>query len=187
MITINDRNDFLIELAKMLPEKCCGAELGVLYGDFSEQILKVIKPDFLVLIDPYIQNDEFYSGSLNTTSTAYSTQTDYENLLKRFDAEIKLGRIIVDRKFSYEAVTDYPDNTFDFLYIDSCHKYECVKRDLNDWLPKLKPGGVISGHDFLLLEDFGVIPAVNEFMKENNFEMVLFNESGWDWALKKVA
>jgi hypothetical protein len=57
----------------------------------------------------------------------------------------------------------------DLVYIDACHKYECVKNDIIHWLPFVKK--IISGHDYNT-EEFiklhphiaGVKKAVNELL-----------------------
>jgi hypothetical protein len=185
MTIVQSREDFLTQLDRMLPLKCSAMEIGVLYGDFSQQILDIINPQYLVLIDPYAKGGNTYGSMLGYLQSAYSTANDYENLLKRFRNEISAGQVVVDRKFSYDAVSDFPDNSLDFIYIDASHFYEDVKKDLNDWLPKLRPNGIISGHDYIEGNGFGVMQAVGEFIKEHKFEMFLINSDGGDWALRK--
>lgn len=187
MKTVTTREEFLRELKKHLPKKCSGAEIGVLSGDFSEMILEIIEPETLALIDPYSISESKYDEAMNNLATAYSTDKDYENLLARFGDKIKEEQVLVSRKFSYDAYIDFPDNGFNFLYVDASHLYFDVKKDLNDWLPKLKLDGIFAGHDYIENKSFGVIQAVNEFMQEHNFEMVLINENGGDWALKRKA
>jgi len=41
----------------------------------------------------------------------------------------------------------FHDQSVDFCFIDACHRYEAVKADLAAWWPKIKPGGVLAGHD----------------------------------------
>lgn len=58
----------------------------------------------------------------------------------------------------------YENQSLDFVFIDADHRYEAVRRDIAAWLPKVKPGGIISGHDFCpdpFITD-GVIRAVTE-------------------------
>ncbi len=180
MITVNSRQEFLTELKKLLPVYYA-VEIGVLHGDFSRMILDILQPEYLFLIDPYEINDIKYGDGL---TTAYSTETDYDLMLSKFIKEIASGQLIVNKKYSHQAVKDYSDSTFDFLYIDGSHLYEDVKRDLNDWLPKMKPNFLICGHDYGVKE-FGVTEAVDEFCKENQFEIIIFNSDGGDFALKK--
>jgi len=66
MIKVNTRAEFLTELAKLLPPKSNGIELGVLEGDFSRMILDIVKPDWLVLVDPFAENDKWYGEEGNS-------------------------------------------------------------------------------------------------------------------------
>jgi SAM-dependent methyltransferase len=52
------------------------------------------------------------------------------------------------RKTSMEAVKDFEDNSIDFVYIDGHHGFKYVAEDIWEWSKKVRPGGVISGHDY---------------------------------------
>jgi hypothetical protein len=67
------------------------------------------------------------------------------------------------RKNSVNASKLYKDNTLDFVFIDACHLYECVKEDILSWLPKVKIGGIIAGHDIASPD---VKKAVKEMIPE---------------------
>lgn len=69
----------------------------------------------------------------------------------------------------------YVDSSLDMVFIDADHSYAAVARDIDAWLPKVKPGGIIAGHDFCL-EFPGVIQAVTERFEE--FEI----HRGIDWG-----
>lgn len=185
MIKVNSREEFLIVVSGMLPMQCSAVEIGVLYGDFSKKILEFIEPGKLFLIDPYKTNEVKYEGMGNMT-TAYSTELDYENLLARFAAEILSEQIVVKKEYSYEAVNSFPNGSIDFIYLDGSHLFEDTKRDLNEWLPKLKDEGLMCLHDYINLGNFGVIKAVDDFVKEYNFGIIIYNGNGGDIALKKL-
>lgn len=78
------------------------------------------------------------------------------------------------RNFSYEASLTFPNNYFDFIYIDAAHDYESMVIDLDAWWPKLKSGGIFSGHDYIEYDvtwrgkKCEVYRAVNEFATQNN-------------------
>lgn len=52
------------------------------------------------------------------------------------------------KSLSWEAADRFEDHSVDFVFIDAGHDYESVKKDLAAWLPKVKEGGIISGHDY---------------------------------------
>jgi hypothetical protein len=60
---------------------------------------------------------------------------------------------------SVEAAKLFPDEFFDFVYIDADHNYEPVMQDIESWYPLVKKGGIIGGHDF---GRWGVKPAVED-------------------------
>jgi len=187
MKKVNNRLEYLQEVSKLIPINPICIEIGVLDGNFSQQILDILKPKKLYLVDSwengYDKNGaETYKDGLQTS---YSSYEQYLTLKEKYSKDDKINVI---RNFSYDAVGLFEDNYFDFIYIDACHLYECVKQDLLDYLPKLKENGLMCGHDYFINDyyGFGVIEAVNEFCEKNNYEMIIFNnEFGSDWALTK--
>lgn len=91
------------------------------------------------------------------------------------------------------AASIIKDETFDFFWIDADHRYHAIKRDIELWLPKVKKGGILSGHDYDAPEhderhiesDYvrgvhhGVTKAVNERFKFPNV-----CEGSW-WVIKE--
>ena len=49
---------------------------------------------------------------------------------------------------SAESATRYEDGTLDAVFLDAGHDYEGVSRDIDAWRPKVRPGGILAGHDF---------------------------------------
>ena len=76
----------------------------------------------------------------------------------------------------------FPLNTVDFVFVDGDHRYAQVKKDITEWLKRVRPGGRICGHDYdgptfekgHEAEDcddkgyhHGVVRAVNELLPEH--------------------
>jgi predicted O-methyltransferase YrrM len=57
--------------------------------------------------------------------------------------------IKIINKFSMDAVKDFADESLSFVYIDANHEFPYVAEDLFYWAKKVKPGGIVSGHDYL--------------------------------------
>jgi hypothetical protein len=76
------------------------------------------------------------------------------------------------------ACDQIKDGSLDFLYIDACHKYQAVKSDIELWLPKIKDGGKIGGHDYISSTN-GVIRAVTELSVERGLPVNVFRDSSW--------
>ena len=66
---------------------------------------------------------------------------------------------------SLDAVSKFEDSSLDFVFIDGSHEYEDVKEDIKAWLPKVKPGGILAGHDYYI-EGTDWFPGVKQAVNE---------------------
>lgn len=80
------------------------------------------------------------------------------------------------RLASRDAARTYKDNSIDFVFIDAAHDYESVREDIYSWYPKVKPGGVIAGHDKTWP---GVVKAVNEFISMTGVTLHIMDSDVW--------
>jgi len=71
--------------------------------------------------------------------------------------------VVKMKRTSAQAAGDIADASLDFVYIDADHSFESVTEDIQLWLPKLKPGSFIGGHDYRET-DPGVVRAVDEVL-----------------------
>jgi len=85
-----------------------------------------------------------------------------------------LGRLVNHVRSSGQAQAErYPERCLDFVFIDSDHAYEDTKSMLEAYLPKLRSGGVLAGHDYH--PDFpGVAKAVHEVLGEVELRCISF-------------
>ena len=82
------------------------------------------------------------------------------------------------KKSSVEASKDFKDGSLDLVYIDAAHDYESVKQDILTWLPKIKKGGFIAGHDYRYDPNIGVYNAVNDIFV-NDYKIISFPDSSF--------
>jgi len=151
------------ELPDLLVEKNLngiGIEIGVKEGKFSDIILRKSKLQTLVSLD------------------AWNNILDMQEAFKRL---ARRPRSVCVKAESKTGVNIFQDNFFDFIYIDANHTFKFIAEDLKNWWPKLKPGGLISGHDYQKhthnKQVFGVVEAVDRFVKEHQLELHVTRES----------
>lgn len=63
-----------------------------------------------------------------------------------------------------ELLATYSLESLSFVFLDDCHDYEHVRQEIELVLPRLKPGGVLAGHDYCDNPDYGVKQAVDEVL-----------------------
>ena len=149
-------------------------EVGVRDGDYFKLLL-IKTVNYAVAIDVW---DAFEKPSQNDIGDPLEKLSDS---CKKFKAKYeKDGRVVILKMQSSAAHNYIPDKSLDFIYIDADHTYEGVRSDLENYWPKLKPGGILAGHDYIEYSfrgiKFGVMEAVNEFVKKNNLFLHLTEE-----------
>ena len=70
-------------------------------------------------------------------------------------------RVDIFKGLSWGMANDVKDGILDFIFIDAGHDYESVKKDILAWISKVKPGGLLCGHDINIK---GVRDAVEELL-----------------------
>lgn len=151
--------DVLLEL---IAKDGIAAELGVASGDYTSKIIKIAKPKKLHLVDAW--HSERYNENL------------FNDVKDRFKSDISSGKIEVHRNLSTLAVTNFPDDYFDWIYIDTSHSYEGTKAELELYASKVKNDGIIAGHDYTMGNwesqlRYGVMEAVHEFCVEHGWRI----------------
>lgn len=172
---VPDRRAFV----ERLPKGACVAELGVADGDFSELILTIAQPRRLHLIDAW-DHARFQRGQARVR--------------ERFASAIAAGQVAIDVGISYEALERFPDAHFDWIYIDTDHTYRTTQRELRVCAQKLKPSGLIAGHDYVTGNwnsgmRYGVVEAVHEFCVEAGWELILLThetDRHLSFALRRI-
>jgi hypothetical protein len=172
------------EFIKRLDLRGLGIEIGVQQGRFSEFILDNSNLHLIVL-DAWRHFETGYPEGGNVSDKQHSV---YLNETLSTLQNKHEGRFTLIRELSQVAHTFFKDEMFDFMYLDSNHTYSFVLRELENWWPKLKIGGMMAGHDFVDRDDaFGVKSAVTNFFIEKNMKVNVC-DSGCcpTWFVKKI-
>jgi hypothetical protein len=151
-----------MQLLDRLPSGGVVAEIGVAFGDFTKEILKRAAPEKLHLVDAW--SSERYQQGL-------------AQIRELFKDEIACGAIEINQGLSTERLGGFPQEYFDWVYIDTDHSYATTRDELRLSAQKVKPDGLIAGHDFtsgnpVRAVPYGVIEACNEFCVQKGWEYV---------------
>lgn len=168
------------ELLAKVPTNSVGAELGVAAGDFTKDILEVVSPQSLHLVD--IWGSERYGQEL------------FLKVSNQFSSEINSEKVFIHRNLSTEAAEIFSDKYFDWIYIDTDHSYDTTYKELILYKDKVKDDGLILGHDYTMGNwvnrfRYGVMEAVHNFCVEYNYEIAYLTmdlNEGQSFAIKKI-
>ena len=164
-----------------------GVEVGVHRGEFSDLLLQTWKGKRLHSVDPWFEfSEDEYKDVCNVAMR--DQEENYQCTVERLDHFGARSSIL--RQTSKDAANSFKTASLDFVYIDAQHHYEAVKEDIELWSDKVRPGGLIGGHDYLDGEIdsgfYGVKRAVDEWVNDNALELHITRESAYpSWFVNK--
>jgi predicted O-methyltransferase YrrM len=166
-------SNFYSEMVKKFPSESKFVEIGCWKGRSAScmavEIANSGKNIDFYCVDHWKGSSEHIAMGIDL-STLYDTFKTNMDPVKDYYTDIKLN--------SVDAAATFADETLDFIFIDASHEYESVKSDISAWLPKLKVGGIISGHDYHY-------PPVKQAVDENNFSDLQINAAEDVWIYCK--
>jgi hypothetical protein len=199
-----DRIDWLKTIKPFLGKNPIGVEIGVFKGEFSKEIInKTNMTLYMVDVWKELEDSEYLDSSnhRNHVTVFEDTMTSISGLEDR-------GIMIRGKSSTVSKL--FNDESLDFIYIDANHAYDYVKEDIDIWYPKLRRGGILSGHDYINMDwyndpnflpnkkdkhiwsnetfyhgIFGVNPAVDEFCVENKYVLNKTDEWFGTWWFVK--
>ena len=179
ILMVDDKVDFLIQM----PQEGIVAEVGVAKGIHAEQMEDITNPERLYLIDTW----EGRLGCLDEMEETFLVKT-LEN--DEFNVEVNLDEVVAMKETSAAASGKFPDEFFDYVYIDTVFTYAPVCNAIECWFPKVKSGGYLTGNNYTdgwgstPDPEYGVIRAVDEFVEKHGLELSFISKSS-DWAVLK--
>eukprot|EP00667_Euglena_gracilis_P019843 EG_transcript_21334 len=172
-----------------------GAELGVLQGGFANHTLShwpSCKRYYLVDIWGPLKN---YADDANFMETKKFFE-EARRLLQPFTKTVVFLRMLTT-----EAVKEIADKSLDYVYVDARHDYCAAKEDILNYWPKVRPGGILAGHDFYYAsrvknQDWtlcengerhpeAVKGAVVEFAQKRGLSICVTKEDFPSWLIRK--
>jgi hypothetical protein len=144
--------DLYVDAVRNVPDNAVMVEVGVLKGKSFSHLMTEI----------HNSGKNIRAYAVDDFKTLMGWKWD-ENVREAFTLNLAPHggkyQTIIDSSTNAAAMFSY--NIVDFLFLDASHDYESVKKDIEAWLPKMKPGSVMAGHDYT--DDWeGLKKAVHE-------------------------
>ena len=123
-----------------------GAELGVLQGRNLTYLLDHCPALSMVGVDVWKPPRPGSSQYDLVAYKSYPLEEFYTSLVAKCETYGPRAELL--RMTTAKAAKQFPNNHFDFIFIDADHSRRGVTADIKNWSPKVKPGGWILGHDY---------------------------------------
>lgn len=139
------------------------------YEDLYSDMVKKFNSGLFVEIGVWYGRSAAYMATEIYNSNKQITLDIIDNFKKSPIEDVKKNLAIFDfvnviQGDSSGSAKMYYDNSIDFIFIDADHSESGVTRDIKAWLPKLKKGGVMAGHDYGNPRYSGVKKAVDSLL-----------------------
>lgn len=165
----------LADLLHQLDAKVA-VEIGVAAGWYSEVLMKANPQMKLYGVDPWIR----YEGY-----TDYMLAKTFQNLEEQAHQRLdKFPNYTFLKEFSMDALKRFENNSLDFVYLDGNHSDPYISEDIREWFKKIKPGGILAGHDYVRTAPArgrerinNTREATNKFTQENNLILFILGSS----------
>lgn len=158
-------------------------EVGTHRGDFAKQLLDTWKGT-LHCVDPWSNPPDYQKQA----KFLWGNGNREEDLVAAIDIlNPHQGRFILHRMLSSEAIKLFVDHELDFVHLDGNHEPPHVANDIENWWPKVRPDGILAGHDFICpnygKDNWGryIQPAVFNFFGNRNIYLVTESD-GLPWS-----
>ena len=171
-------------LKPYLMENAVAGELGVLKGEFSQQILQSLKPARLHLVDPWYLQGLEWPWESGDRSTIHALM----GILKDFEQELTSGQVVLNIGYDQDVLAALPDAYFDWAYLDTTHEYAQTRIELQLLQRKVKASGVIAGDDWRpnpTHPHHGVYKAVQELIASGPYELLYADSEDLQWAIRR--
>lgn len=125
-------------------------EIGTFVGGNACRVANYIKERKKKITLFTIDNFQFGNISQKGFDMAnLSRDENFYNVYKENVDQCNLNDIICyTNSDSIEASQNFKNDTIDLIFIDGAHNEVYCRDELMAWIPKIKPGGIISGHDW---------------------------------------
>jgi len=174
------------KLIEMFGSKVRIAEIGCWIGDTTKRLVEVYGDRIggYVCVDNFKGCPNDHLGAIASKFGSQSIEKEFFRNCEPLSAPGKANKVDLVIGESVETASHFKEvglHAFDIVFIDADHSYENTLADIRAWLPLVREGGYICGHDFGTKQFPGVDKAVRE-MFGDNFRVLHYDDRGGIWC-----
>ena len=167
------------ELVRLLREKwgdrhIAAAEIGVAYGHTANHLLGCLPSLHLTMIDPWLAFDDCTQEHMDRCFVSA------QNVAACYP-----GRVTIHHSTAAQVAGKIQDGSLGLVLIDGNHYEEAVAEDIRLWWPKMRHGGLFTGHDYHNKKTPGVAKAVDAWIAESGYTLEVY--PGRLWVVERKA
>lgn len=174
------------EAADCFPEGSCFVEVGTYLGRSICSLAEVVeqsgKAITVIGIDTCRgsgpegpRRKDYHGAAVNQGEGTFAGALHKNVLACGYGDAITL--IIAD---SVKAAKMFPDASVDWVHLDARHDYNSVTTDIQNWLPKVRQGGWLSGDDYDEVKWPDVVRAVGDVLPGAK----VWSTGQWRWIVR---
>ena len=155
-----------------------GAEVGVHRGDMSAALMRLHPRLWLYMVDAWTEG--VYTDDKDGLAGRTEAEALEDKAVASRQTEFAAGRRLILHGRSQDAAEDLRGDRvrLDFVFLDADHSREALERDIGAWVPLIRPGGLLGGHDYGDPR-FAVTQVVGEAAEANGWTVELGENRTW--------
>lgn len=182
-----DRNKLMSVIGNHIDGVDVAVEVGTYKGEFAVSMIDRLDPEKFYAVDPL----KLYPGMNSNPGYEFARQSLLDQLAEKVEHTMNVRGHKLIRETSEVASQQFDDDSIDVVYLDADHSYKGCRNDIDYWFPKVKPGGILAGHDYCngnvaKGHVYGVIQAVAQLVDEYDLELFVTDEMNFpSWMVVK--
>lgn len=136
------------QVLELVPKHGAMAELGVKRGYNARRMFAMMKPTAMHLVDPWAMDVDPEDPDPKARAERAEFDEYYRQTVEWSNSDEAEGKVTVTRNYAVEASSQFSNDYFDFIYVDTADTYDGLFGDLSAYAKKMKSSGILACDDY---------------------------------------